>query len=70
MLAPAKTPSEIIATLNGALRKALDEGEVKKRITSEGGIPSPTTPDGLTAFIKAETAKYEKIIAAAGIKTD
>jgi tripartite-type tricarboxylate transporter receptor subunit TctC len=70
MLAPAKTPAEVIAALNGAMRKALEDAEVKKRITSEGGIPSPTTPDGLTAFIKAETAKYEKIIATAGIKTD
>ena len=70
MLAPAKTPPEIIATLNGAMRKALDDADVKKRITSEGGIPSPTTPEGLASFIKAETAKYEKIIAAAGIKTD
>ena len=70
MLAPAKTPPEIVATLNAALRKALDDPEVKKRITSEGGIPSPTTPEGLTAFIKAETAKYEKIIAAAGIKVE
>ena len=70
MLAPAKTPPEVIATLNAAMRKALDDPEVKKRLTSEGGIPSPTTPEGLASFIRAETAKYEKIIAAAGIKTE
>jgi tripartite-type tricarboxylate transporter receptor subunit TctC len=70
MLAPAKTPPEIIATLNTAIRKALEDGDVKKRITSEGGIPSPTTPEGLTSFVKSETAKYEKIVAAAGIKVE
>ena len=70
MLAPARTPADIIATLNAAMRKALDDAEVKKRITSEGGIPSPTTAEGLASFIRAETAKYEKIIAAAGIKTE
>lgn len=70
LLAPAKTPPEIIATLNGAIRKALEDAEVRKRITSEGGAPSPTSPEGLTAFIKAETAKYEKIIKAAGIKAE
>jgi tripartite-type tricarboxylate transporter receptor subunit TctC len=70
MLAPAKTPPDIVATLNGAMRKALDDADVKKRITSEGGIPSPTTPEGLASFIKAETVKYEKIVAAAGIKTE
>ena len=70
MLAPAKTPPDVVATLNGAMRKALEDAEVKKRITSEGGIPAPTTPEGLASFIKAETAKYEKIVAAAGIKTE
>lgn len=70
LLAPAKTPPDVISTLNAAIRKALEDAEVKKRITSEGGIPSPTTPDGLTSFIKAETAKYEKIVATAGIKPE
>ena len=70
MLAPAKTPADVVATLNAAMRKALDDPEVKKRLTSEGGIPAPTTPEGLMSFIRAETAKYEKIVAAAGIKTE
>jgi tripartite-type tricarboxylate transporter receptor subunit TctC len=70
MLAPAKTPADVIATLNSAMRKALDDAEVKKRITSEGGLPAPTTPEGLTSFIRAETVKYEKIVQAAGIKTE
>ena len=70
MLAPTKTPPDIIATLNSAMRKALEDADVRKRITSEGGIPAPTTPEGLTSFIKAETAKYEKIVAAAGIRAE
>jgi tripartite-type tricarboxylate transporter receptor subunit TctC len=70
LLAPAKTPPEVIATLNGAIRKALDDAEVRKRITSEGGVPSPTSPEGLAAFIRAETAKYEKIVRAAGLKPE
>jgi tripartite-type tricarboxylate transporter receptor subunit TctC len=70
MLAPAKTPPEIIATLNAAMRKALDDPEVRRRITSEGGVPSPTSPEGLSAFIREETAKYEKIAKAAKLKMD
>jgi tripartite-type tricarboxylate transporter receptor subunit TctC len=70
LLAPAKTPPEVISILNAAIRKALEDAGVKKRITSEGGIPSPTTVEGLTNFIKTETAKYEKIVATAGIKTE
>jgi tripartite-type tricarboxylate transporter receptor subunit TctC len=70
MLAPAHTPQDIDGKLNGAMRKALDDADVKKRLTSEGGLPAPTSPEGLTTFIRNETATYEKIIKSAGIKTD
>jgi tripartite-type tricarboxylate transporter receptor subunit TctC len=70
LLAPAKTPADIVMVLNAAIRKALDDDEVRKRITSEGGVPSPTSPEGLTAFIRSETAKYEKIVKAAGLKPE
>ena len=70
MLAPAKTPAEVIDTLNAAMRKALEDPDVRRRITAEGGMPSPTTPQGLTQFIAAETAKFEKIIKAARVKID
>jgi tripartite-type tricarboxylate transporter receptor subunit TctC len=69
-LAPAKTPPEIVNVPNDAIRKALDDPELRKRITSEGGLPSPTSPEGLASFIKSETAAYEKIIRSAGIKTE
>jgi tripartite-type tricarboxylate transporter receptor subunit TctC len=70
LLAPAKTPPEIITVLNGAIRKALDDPDVKRRITSEGGLPAPTSPDGLMSFIKSETATFEKIIRSAAIRTE
>lgn len=70
LLAPAKTPPEAVAALNGAIRKALEDAEVRKRITSEGGVPAPTSPEGLAAFMRSETAKYEKIVKAAGVKVE
>ena len=70
MLAPAKTPPEIIAVLNAAMRKALEDRDVRKRITAEGGMPSPTTPQELTQFIRDETVKFEKIIKSAGVKIE
>ena len=70
LLAPAKTPENVIAVLGGAIHKALEDPDVRKRITGEGGIPAPTSPEGLTAFVRSETAKYEKIVKNAGIKTE
>jgi tripartite-type tricarboxylate transporter receptor subunit TctC len=70
MLAPAKAPAEVIDVLNAAIRKALEDPDVRKRIIAEGGMPSPTTPQGLTQFIRDETAKFERIIKAAGVKIE
>ncbi|MGZ5175329.1 MAG: Bug family tripartite tricarboxylate transporter substrate binding protein [Burkholderiales bacterium] len=70
LLAPSKTPPEIVAVLNDALRKSLEDAEVKKRIASEGGTTTPTSPQGLASFIKSETASFEKIIKTAGIKLE
>jgi tripartite-type tricarboxylate transporter receptor subunit TctC len=58
LLAPPKTPQEIVSTLNEALRKSLEDPEVRNRITSEGGATTPTSAQELTSFIKSETANY------------
>ena len=70
MLAPAKTSAEVVATLNAAMRKALEDPEVRRRITREGGVPSPISPQGLAEFIRSETAKFQKIAKAAQLKMD
>jgi tripartite-type tricarboxylate transporter receptor subunit TctC len=70
LMAPPKTPNDIVSVLNDALRKSLEDGEVRKRIASEGGATTPTSPQALTAFIKSETANFEKIIRTAGVKLE
>ncbi|RPJ44275.1 MAG: tripartite tricarboxylate transporter substrate binding protein [Betaproteobacteria bacterium] len=70
MVAPAGTPAGIIATLNAAVRNALTDPNVVKRLANDGGMPAPTTPEGLAAFIRDDTASYAKIAEKAGIKTE
>lgn len=70
MLAPAGTPAGIIATLNAAVRSALTDPKVIKRLANDGGTPAPTTPEGLAEFIRNDTAAYARIAAKAGIKTE
>lgn len=70
MLAPARTPPEIIATLNAAVRNALTDPNVIKRLANDGGLPAPTSPEGLAEFIRNDTASYAKIVEKAGIKTE
>ncbi len=70
MLAPARTPPDIITILNTAVRNALSDPNVIKRLAHDGGLPAPTTPEGLAEFIRNETASYTKIVEKAGIKAE
>jgi len=70
MVAPAGTPAGIIATLNAAVRNALTDPKLIKRLAEDGGMPAPTTPEGLAQFIRDDTASYARIVEKAGIKTE
>jgi len=70
MVAPAGTPANIIATLNAAIRNALTDATLIKRLAEDGGMPAPTTPEGLAEFIRNDTASYARIVEKAGIKTE
>ena len=69
--APKDTPKEIIARLNAAVRSALNDPTMRRRLAAlELEIPSPDqmTPEALGAFHKAEIEKWWPIIKAANIK--
>ena len=68
--APAKTPRVIIDTLNREMVRALNTPETRERILTQGMEPAPNTPDEFGAFVKAEVARWTKVIAEAGIKSD
>jgi tripartite-type tricarboxylate transporter receptor subunit TctC len=70
MVAPGKTPPEIVRQINAALNHAMQSPEVKERISSVGGEPAGGAPDDLRQLISAETAKYRKIIQETGAKQD
>jgi tripartite-type tricarboxylate transporter receptor subunit TctC len=69
--APKGTPRDALAKLNAALREALADPAIRKRLEDLGQeIPSADqqTPEALRAHHKAETEKWWPIIKAAGIK--
>jgi tripartite-type tricarboxylate transporter receptor subunit TctC len=68
LLAPAGTPKPIVARLNKELRAALADEDVRKRIISEGGEPSPTSPEEHAAVIELEETKWSAVIRDAGIE--
>ncbi|MDO9073300.1 MAG: tripartite tricarboxylate transporter substrate binding protein [Rubrivivax sp.] len=70
LFGPAGLPAETTAKLNKAFVDALGAPEVKARFAMLMAEAAPTTPVQFGAFVKAELAKYEKVVKASGAKAD
>lgn len=66
LFAPGGTPVDVVQRLNDVFVKALQDPDVKARFAQLMAEPSPTTPAQFGAFVKAELAKYEKLVKASG----
>jgi tripartite-type tricarboxylate transporter receptor subunit TctC len=67
-LAPAGTPREVIARINGALGRALANEAVRSRLNGLGFDAAPMTPEEFDAFMANEVRKYTKIVKDLGLK--
>jgi tripartite-type tricarboxylate transporter receptor subunit TctC len=67
LFAPAKTPKELMAKIAGEAGRALKGAEMQQRLATMGAVPAPNTPDEFASFIEADTAKWAKLMASAGI---
>ena len=70
LVAPARTPAPVVASLNGAFAAALQEPDVQERVRSIGAEPRASRPEGFGDFIRSETAKWARVVRAAGTKLD
>jgi tripartite-type tricarboxylate transporter receptor subunit TctC len=70
LVAPAKTPPEIIGLLNGQVNAALGDPAFKTRLVDLGAEPFAGSPAAFGAFIAEFTEKWGKVIRAAGIKAE
>jgi tripartite-type tricarboxylate transporter receptor subunit TctC len=67
LYAPAKTPRPVIAQINAELNGMLKQPDTRERLASYGLIPAPGTPEDLGEYLKAEIARWSKVVKAAGI---
>jgi tripartite-type tricarboxylate transporter receptor subunit TctC len=70
LVAPAKTPADIVDRLNKEITAGIADPQIKARFAEAGGAPMPMTPDQLGKFIVEETNKWARIIRTANIKPD
>lgn len=66
LLAPARTPRSVIDKLNAAVVAILREPELTRHLYRQGLDPAPTTPDEFAAYMRAEAAKWARIVRNAG----
>jgi tripartite-type tricarboxylate transporter receptor subunit TctC len=71
VFAPAGTPAPIIERLHAEVVKALAAADLKKQLLGLGIVAtSSASPSAFTSYIAAETAKWAKVVRAAGIKAE
>jgi tripartite-type tricarboxylate transporter receptor subunit TctC len=70
MVAPAKTPPQIVTALNKAAVEAMKDPTVVEKLASQGAILVGDTPDHFRDYIDSETKKWAKVIVDAGVHTE
>jgi tripartite-type tricarboxylate transporter receptor subunit TctC len=68
VLAPAATPKTIVAKLNGGFAEALRSPEMAERFARDGVDVVGSTPEQFRVHVRAEIQRFERAVAAAGIK--
>lgn len=67
VLAPAKTPPAVIATLNREIVRILALPDVQETLLVEGGEITPTTPQAFAHLLRSELQLWSKVVKQAGI---
>jgi tripartite-type tricarboxylate transporter receptor subunit TctC len=70
VMAPAGTPPAIVDLLNSEINKILASPGVKDTLAKQGAIALSMTPTEFDAFLRAQIAKWEKVVNSAGLKLD
>ena len=70
LIAPAGTPREVIATLNAATNKALQQATVREKYAGVGAVTTGGTPEQFAAYIAEDLARWTKVVKEANVKVD
>jgi tripartite-type tricarboxylate transporter receptor subunit TctC len=67
LMAPTKTPQNVIDTLNAEIRKIMERPDVKAAWAKQGANPMVMTPAQFDKHLRADIEKWAKVVATAGL---
>ena len=69
-VAPAGTPMAIVKRLNDVCNQALQDPTIRNQLLEQGNVPGGGTPEQFAEHIKAESAKWSRLVKAAQMTSD
>ncbi len=70
VLGPAKLPAAVVASVNAELNKALAAPDLKKKLEDQGLEVTPGTPEQFGQLVRADIAKWGRVVKESGAKAD
>ncbi len=70
LFAPAGTPADVIAKINAAVRTAAETPAYRQRLSDEGLTVAVNTPAQMTQLMRAEEARWRKVVVAGKVTID
>lgn len=70
VIAPARTPPELVQRMNAEINKALQNPEVAAKLAQQGILVNLGTPAQAQAFVESQLDLWEKVVRDNGIKAD
>lgn len=70
MFAPAALPKNLVTKINGDIAAILDTPDMKQRLNKLGADPAPQSPEEFASYVRAEVAKWAKVVKESGAKVD
>jgi tripartite-type tricarboxylate transporter receptor subunit TctC len=70
LVAPAGTPKDVVTKLNAEVTKALQDSEMRDKLTAQGFEVRTSTPEQLGNYIKSEITKWAPLVKESGVKPE
>jgi tripartite-type tricarboxylate transporter receptor subunit TctC len=70
IVAPRAVPADVVDALNREIVRALDTPDMKAFMAGLGAEPRGMTPQAFAAFIRAELAKWSKVVKESGARAE